>query len=206
VLIVGDIHGKTNSYLKLLEHYKEPSVQIGDFGAGFVPIPVLPQDAWFFRGNHDSPKAARESPYYLGDWGMRTVGGVTFFFLGGAWSIDQSMRIEGRDWWRDEELSIAELNTAFDAYCEIKPDIVLSHDGPKVATGILLNKFALHKSEPFRSRTGQALDAMYDFHQPLKWVFGHWHMRWRQTIGRTDFRCLEELGWCQINTTKDGAK
>jgi len=197
VLIVGDIHGRTESYLKLLNRYAgEPSVQIGDFGVGFVPIPELPDNAWFFPGNHDNRELCRQSSHFLGDYGVREVGGVRFFFLSGAWSIDRRMRIEGKNWWRDEELSVAELNRAVNLYQDSKPDIVLSHDGPSIATGRILARLgSLHFAQ---TATGQALDAMFDIHQPAKWIFGHWHVNWRETIGSTDFRCLSELGWCQV--------
>lgn len=200
MLIVGDIHGQINPYLMLLKRFPgEPSVQIGDFGFGFVDVPELPDNAWFFRGNHDNPDIVKKSKHNLGDFGVREIGGVKFFFLAGAWSIDHRMRLEGRDWWRDEELSIVQLNEALDLYTKEKPDIVLSHDGPDVATDLILNRYTLHKTKPIATRTGQALSAMYDTHQPELWVFGHWHVRWSKQVGRTVFRCLHELDWCQIN-------
>lgn len=202
MLIVGDVHGKIDSYLNLLHGYRDQSsVQIGDMGFGFLPLKEfdrLPANAWFFRGNHDHPDLARKSQHCLGDWGIREIDGVRFFFLSGAWSIDQALRIEGLSWWRDEELSIAELNKAVEFYADTKPDIVLSHDGPNIATDVLMNKFTLHKDRPIPTRTGQALSAMWEIHWPKQWIFGHWHVNWKQKIGNTDFRCLAELGWCEI--------
>lgn len=199
MLVIGDIHGKYTDYLKLLYRYHgEPSVQIGDFGFGFGPVPGRPKDSWFFRGNHDSPDEARQDSHYLGDYGIREIDGVKFFFLGGAWSIDWRGRQPGVSWWFDEELSQQELDRAIALYSEVRPDIVLSHDGPNQATELLVSLVPVHK--PLTpTRTGEALTKMYEIHQPAQWIFGHWHARWARTIGRTDFRCLAELGWCQIH-------
>lgn len=201
MIVIGDIHGKVDRYLKLLaRHPGEPSVQLGDFGIGFPgddPLPPLPSNAWFLRGNHDNPEAARSHANYLGDYGSRTIDGIRIFFLSGAWSCDQWHRTEGINWWRDEELRVAELRAAFDLYEKLKPEIVLTHDGPDEAVRSLLDGQAAHK-ELTRTSTGNALNAMLDVHRPAKWIFGHWHKRFRRRIGGTEFRCLPELAWCRI--------
>lgn len=46
MIVIVDIHGKVERYLKLLARYPgEPSVQLGDFGIGFPgdePLPPCP--------------------------------------------------------------------------------------------------------------------------------------------------------------------
>ena len=201
MIVIGDIHGKTDQYLKLLvRHRDEPSVQLGDFGIGFPgdePLPALPDNAWFLRGNHDNPEAARAHRNYLGDYGCRAIDGIRIFYLSGAWSSDQWCRTEGVNWWRDEELGIADLEAAVDLYTKVKPEIVLTHDGPEEAIQALLAGRSTHK-EFARTATGGALNAMLEAHRPWKWIFGHWHSRFRRKIGGTEFRCLPELGWCRI--------
>lgn len=213
MLIVGDIHGQFESYRRLLAHYKgEPSVQIGDFGIGFPgdkPLPKLPEDAVFIRGNHDNPTTAANCPHYLGDYGIEEMDGIQFFFLSGARSADHPgvkfydafgrdvSRIEGFDWWPGEELSLEDLEDAIELYRDIKPEVVLTHDGPDVATDEILRVKLLHKGR-IPSRTANALNRMYEIHQPLLWIFGHWHVNFRQQIGRTEFRCLPPMGWCEI--------
>ena len=200
MIVIGDIHGKYQEYRNLLKRYEgQPSVQIGDFGYGFGPVPIFPETAKFFRGNHDSPEECRKSPNYLGEFGVRKMDGVEFFFVSGAWSIDWQMRIPERSWWPDEELSIPQLNEALDLYVKIKPEIMLTHDGPNVSTDVILNSMSVHKTKPIPTRTTQALDAMWEAHKPKKWIFGHWHVNWRRQIEGTDFRCLGELGWCEVN-------
>ena len=102
------------------------------------------------------------------------------------------------NWWRDEELRVAELEAAVDLYEKLKPEIVLTHDGPDEAVRSLLAGQSAHK-ELTRTSTGNALNAMLEAHRPRKWIFGHWHTRFRQKIGGTEFRCLPELGWCRIH-------
>ena len=175
-------------------------MQLGDLGIGFPgdgPLPPLPDNAWFLRGNHDNPEAARSHPNYLGDFGLKKIGGVSVFDVSGAWSSDQWCRTEGVNWWRDEELNLVELQTAIDLYGEIKPEIVLSHDGPDAAIEALLSSRLGHKDH-VPTRTAQALNAILETHRPQKWIFGHWHTRFRKQIGGTEFRCLPELGWCHI--------
>jgi calcineurin-like phosphoesterase family protein len=201
LIVIGDIHGKVDRYLKLLaSHRGEPSVQLGDFGIGFPgddPLPPLPGNAWFIRGNHDNPEAARYHANYLGDYGSKTIDGIRIFYLSGAWSCDQWHRTEGVNWWRDEELCAAELQAAFELYEKLKPEIVLTHDGPDEAVRSLLDGQAAHK-ELTRTSTGNALNAMLESHRPKKWIFGHWHTRFRRRIGGTEFHCLPELAWCRI--------
>jgi hypothetical protein len=201
LIVIGDIHGKTERYLKLLSrHCGEPSVQLGDFVIGFPgdgPLPAVPDNAWFLRGNHDNPEAARSHENYLGDYGSRTIDGIRIFYLSGAWSSDQWHRTEGVNWWRDEELGVAALEAAVDLYAKMKPQIVLTHDGPDEALRSLLADRSAHK-ELNRTATGGALNAMLEAHRPGKWIFGHWHTRFRKKIGGTEFRCLPELGWCRI--------
>lgn len=202
MLCIGDIHGDTVSYAKLLKRYKgEPSVQIGDYGFGWELPPIeRPDNAYFIRGNHDNPELARQDPHYLGDYGVKMIDGYKVFFLSGAFSVDWRGRKEGVSWWRNEELSLRELDQAIDLYQREKPDIVLSHDCPDIAVMALVARYmaVMHK-DPYPSRTGQALTAMWDIFKPKQWIFGHWHLRLREEIAGTEFRCLPPLGWCQIH-------
>ena len=188
--IIGDTHGRISDYLKLIEDVDE-SIQIGDMGIGFPHITLPPSNGHkFFRGNHDSPLACRAHPNYLGDWGYDADKGL--FWFAGADSIDKHLRREGVSWWRDEELSIAECERALEMYEQMKPRVVLSHDGPQ---DFIEAGFAIHD----RSRTRQALQAAYELWQPDVWIYGHHHVRreFRSPEG-TLFMCLPELGWVDI--------
>jgi hypothetical protein len=145
VFIIGDVHCKYDKYNQLVSRLDAPSVQLGDMGIGFPlkddedPL-SMPPWAYFFAGNHDNPDEAALHPQYLGKFGMRNVGDVPFFFVSGACSIDQYSRTEGVDWWRNEELSYAELQWALESYIDAKPDIMITHDCPDFIGQMMLDE------------------------------------------------------------------
>lgn len=111
--LLGDIHGDFGFYFQWLSQ-KDPNditIQLGDLGLGFYDkydkqyeegIKKYP-NARFLRGNHDSPEVCKKQDAYLGDFGVFKD---KIFFISGAWSIDYDCRTPGKDWWRDEEISI----------------------------------------------------------------------------------------------------
>ena len=204
IVIIGDVHGRTKTYQKWLRDNCDESqrtVQIGDMGLGFAGVglpapgqPPLSANHKFFRGNHDSPDKCRKHPAYLGDFGYLPEDEL--FWLAGAYSIDRDFRIEGISWWRDEELSIAELNQAADLYSLMKPKYVLSHEAPAKAGETLLHGllgpyFAAKGGSP-QSRTAQMLQIMLDNHQPDEYVFGHYHVDKQFYVPgyKTKFTCV----------------
>jgi predicted phosphodiesterase len=218
MIFVGDVHGKLDMFRRELKRYKklypeETVIQVGDLGLGFPKSqsPDLPEQASFIRGNHDAPAVCRAHPNYMGDYGVVEIEGHKIFYLGGAWSIDRHLRIEGVSWWPDEELSIPELNNAFDLYLETKPEIMITHDGPSHATTWILNRFVLNSQSAYReqspipTRTGQALSAMFEAYQPKLWAFGHWHASWIKKIKGTVFMCLNELEFQRFDDINFGA-
>ena len=90
------------------------------------------------------------------------------------------MRIEGESWRRDEELSHEELGKAIDLYVQVRPRFVLSHEAPSQAGDTLLysliGPYFAAKAGSTVSRTAQALQSMLEYHQPEKWIFGHYHV------------------------------
>jgi Icc-related predicted phosphoesterase len=114
------------------------------------------------------------------------------YYIGGAYSIDWTYRVEGVSWWNDEELSQAELRKVIDHVLEIKPHTIISHDCPQ---SILTEMFNII---PIGTRTGQAFDAIFEKHQPDIWIFGHHHRDITQEINNTKFICLDELSTLEI--------
>ena len=212
MILVGDIHGQFDRFRRELKRLKklypaETVIQVGDLGVGFPKSQSekLPKQCKFIRGNHDNPEICRAHPNYLGDYGVTEIDEHKIFYVSGAWSIDRPLRIDGVSWWPEEELTIAELNSALDLYIETKPDIMITHDGPNQATQWVLTTLALKKygnytSQPvIPTRTGQALSAMFDMHQPKLWFFGHWHYSWMKNINGTRFICLNEFDTRRID-------
>lgn len=204
MIFIGDVHGHFEAFNILLERFPEEiCIQVGDLGVGFPKKkdPFIPKNTFFIRGNHDSPQVARTYANYLGDFGYKIIDDKKVFYVSGAWSIDANKRTEGIDFWSDEELTIAQLQNAIDLYEEIKPDIVVTHDCPTEVGEALLNRYHIPGTNPrpkYKTRTDQALQAMFEIYQPKHWIFGHYHTDWTQIINGTEFNCLNELSWCKL--------
>lgn len=199
--IIGDIHGKISAYSNLLIGVEE-SIQVGDFGIGFLGKEREEKllefnknypNHWFIRGNHDHPQKCTEYPNYVYDGFVKN----DIMFVGGAWSIDHASRLEGFDWWQDEECSIEELNRIIELYALAKPRVMITHDCPESVSYQLFcsDNGKLH----YKTRTGQALQAMFEIHKPDLWVFGHWHMDIDQYVKNTRFICLDELTYIDVD-------
>ncbi|MCY3019748.1 MAG: metallophosphoesterase [Planctomycetota bacterium] len=188
MFLIGDTHGRFDEYLKIVEPMDE-SLQLGDFGVGFAPLPAVSPAHRFIRGNHDNPELCRQVPNYLGDWGYWEEQGI--FFVGGARSVDWWLRRKGISWWEEEELCDAELTRMLQLYQRTRPAIVVSHEGPME---IVRWMFRAQLIEPKKSRTGQALQAALDIWTPKVWCFAHYHWHQQQAISGTEFVALGELG------------
>lgn len=192
--IIGDVHGYYNRYLKLIKDCPS-SVQVGDFGFEYDCLKdVDPNLHKIVGGNHDNYDTIGSTPHYLGDFGVVTVDGVTFFFVRGELSVDRYWRTEGVNWWQAEELGMQAAYEAVQAYIEVKPEIVISHGCP----ASLLPVFVTNDKKMSPSRTAQMLEAMYEAHLPKLWVFGHHHRTWKLVDGDCTFQCLGELATLDI--------
>lgn len=182
-LFCGDVHGKFNKFRKLTVQYNN-IIQVGDLGVGFSDTSKLQDNFKFIHGNHDNPAVCRKMPQFLGRFGMYDH---QTFFLSGAESIDWVYRTEGVSWWRNEELSLWELEQAFDLYMERKPKIMVTHDCPFV----LYPQMVSHHVKP--NKTAISLDSFFINHKPGVWVFGHHHKNMDFIHDGTRFICLAEL-------------
>lgn len=187
--IIGDVHGYHDSYLNLIQG-SDSSVQVGDFGFDYSCLGGVDPDLHkIVGGNHDNYDVIGDCPNYLGDFGACKINNIEFFFVRGERSVDANLRIEGRNWWRAEELEMAEAYKAIDAYAAAKPEIVISHGCPAE----VIPFFITNPGKVNPSRTAQMLDAMFQVHRPKLWVFGHHHKSETLTVGDCVFRCLNEL-------------
>lgn len=203
--IIGDVHGKIDRYIEVASGAAR-SIQLGDMGVGFPGEYYAAQDEKlaaflqtgdhkFIRGNHDNPSTCKQISGWVPD-GTVTDG---IMHVGGAWSIDHAYRVMGFDMWQDEELSHVALNEMIDRYEAEKPRVMITHDCPDdVSSRMFFGPNWDAKKMP--TRTGAALQAMLDIHQPEYWFFGHWHMTYKyQHPGiRTQFMCLGELDYIDI--------
>jgi hypothetical protein len=210
ITIIGDVHGKTSTYQKMIRRMPpgQRSIQVGDMGIGFpyAGLHKMPDEHKWFRGNHDNPEKCRRTTNYLGDFGLLV--GDNLFWLAGAFSIDRMWRTQGVDYWVDEELSYDELGKAIQLYEQVKPRFVVSHEAPADVGRVLLHQqtvdpYFLAKENCCNSRTSQALQNMFDIHQPVEWVFGHYHVDWHFPFRGTKFTCVAELSTYELNTDAD---
>ena len=189
MLVIGDVHGKYPEYHRLISN-TDYSVQVGDFGFDWSTLNNVDSDRHkILGGNHDNYTIAPSFPHYLGDYGLANLGGVTFFFVRGERSIDAQYRIEGRSWWREEELDMSTAYNALAAYEAAQPDIVISHGCP----GDVFPFFCTNPGKIQLSRTAQLLDSMLEIHRPKMWLFGHHHNSETFTDRGCKFQCLNEL-------------
>lgn len=206
IIIIGDVHGKTQQYQKMLRQKFEGqrTIQCGDMGIGFsgVGLHKMPSNHVWIRGNHDNPEECRKNPNYLGDYGY--LADDNLFYVAGAYSIDHQWRVPGVSWWQDEQLSTSDLQHAIELYKKSKPRFVVSHEAPKYASVTLLHDldgaYFAAKGGCQTSRTCEALQVMLDFHRPEQWVFGHYHIAKSFVQDGTKFTCIPELGTYEIDT------
>lgn len=186
LLVVGDVHGKVDSYWKILQKHKGRSIQVGDFG-------FKKQHEWHLKnidctqhkinfGNHDDYTYLSHQ-HSLSNFSISASGLMT---IRGAFSIDKAYRTENVDWWANEELNYEEMQQAIDFYTFNKPSAVISHDCPDYIRRYL---FGIRE----KSITSNGLQSMFEIHQPAVWLFGHHHKSKNEVINGTRFICLSEL-------------
>jgi hypothetical protein len=202
VRLIGDIHGDINSY-RTMAAGADRSIQIGDFGFGFIGgftereliYPFHSEgDRRFIRGNHDDPAKCKAAPGYIPDG---TIEGDVMF-IGGGFSIDRARRIEGISWWPDEELDEEQSKPIITTYLATKPRVMITHDAPHSALLEIFEDVHLHKPI-VPSKTSFLYDMLLSEHQPERWYFGHWHMNREAKIGNTIFRCIADQNFLDVD-------
>jgi predicted phosphodiesterase len=202
--IISDVHGHYERYLDLVDQNSH-TLQLGDFGLRYDCLDQIDPDRHkFFPGNHDAHPDCFEKPHCLGKFGPFCLGGVEGFFVSGAFSIDWQERVSRdnlygcKSWWIEEQLDLDEMNACLTLYKELKPEIVISHSGPRDIFNMAGNPSVLtcfgFNAENFTTHTQELLQAMLEFHSPKIHIMGHLHRNWSKVIGRTKFIILPEFG------------
>jgi hypothetical protein len=114
-------------------------------------------------------------------------GGVSFLGIGGAYSIDKSMRTEGISWWPEELITDEEVEAAIEGG---EVDVVVSHDVPSFVD--LTPHLIAIGVRPFRWATNTLhcriqLTNVFDAVKPKKWFHGHYHLRYTDRVDGCDF-------------------
>lgn len=183
------------------------SVQLGDLGddEAYTEIESQVDSAAhrFFAGNHDHYHCL--PVHSLGDFGEVTLGGVAFFFVRGAASMDKAKLLEtgkriGRQLWlAEEELRDDQMSAARQEYSAAKPQIMISHDAPTRIARFVCQETSRGEAEFVSSRTSDFLETLLETHRPKLWLFGHYHHDWEYAEFGTHFRCVGELSFVDID-------
>lgn len=210
IRIISDTHGKNKEYYKLLKDCNY-SIQLGD--CGFDNSFLAKIDANKHRlilGNHNNFDDIENWPHFIphgaGPWNH---GGLDFFYVSGAFSIDWKLRkmkyFTGEwpvTWWEEEQLTVPELEIACTIYERTKPDTVITHDCPRSIANLIGDPAFLkdwgYDPNTFNTRTSEALECMFEAHQPKLWIFGHYHKTFNKVVNGTRFICKPELGFTDL--------
>lgn len=205
IYVVGDIHGHPRPMVADIEKYDiKDSVffLLGDIGMGFSgdhvgPAKFLNKEGlkrnnffYFIRGNHDNPesytgeiKEQNEKKFsnvkFLEDFEEIELefNGKKGLAVPGATSIDRSIRVPGKSWWKKETINykrIPELEGK-------KYDFVLAHTGPEplyIKVDDTVEEIA-KRQDPFLledlKEERDAVDKIIELVKPAYWLNGHFH-------------------------------
>lgn len=182
---IGDVHGNFAEYQKAIKDIHEIdkraiTIQVGDLDLkNGDEIPNLGENNWFIQGNHDDIDACKKHPNFMGKYGFKD--GV--FFMGGAKS--------GRGGYKNEELSDKDLEAAIKLYSDKRPEIVVTHQAPQS-----IHEDFMCKND--KSRTGEALEKMWQLHNPHVWAYGHYHWGHQEVYDGCNFIACGPLESHQI--------
>lgn len=208
IRFIGDVHGKFTRYKKLIKEC-DRSLQVGDFGVGFYnrttdrscinpPFDAMSKGQhYFIRGNHDNPGVCKRHKFWVKDGGS-AFGRDDIFCVGGAVSIDKDRRLEGYEWWPDEELSYNELCRIMDIYELVKPAVVVSHECPETVVSHLVHSRGLFKLD-IPCTTRKCFDNMLEIHKPDVWIHGHWHFDHHTVFDGVEYIGLGELSHVDLD-------
>lgn len=192
MLIIGDVHGKTLKYQEIIKGTDE-SVQLGDFGFkvahDWVMGNVDTDKHKVLFGNHDYYPYIKYKHSITDTFFMDSTRSI--LYIRGAYSIDKALRVDGIDWFNNEELTFRDFYSIIDNITEWKPDTIISHDCPQLLYSML-------GIQDKGSITSQGLQGCFESWQPKLWVFGHHHRSKTVKIERTKFVCLAELESYQL--------
>ena len=201
ILIVGDIHSAWRQFNALLNERRPDAVlQCGDFG--FWPghrfhdpaeklLPHATHIHWV-DGNHDDHGAIQEriqsNQFHLSESLPNVIyqprgstltlpDGRTALFAGGAFSVDNRVRLPGRDWFPDLEVLTEEDLKNFPDPTSVKIDIVISHTAPDEfsADGLPLDLWPEWWDRDLDPST-KVLSKVLHAYKPSLWFFGHFHL------------------------------
>ena len=216
IAIAGDWHADTRYAVEAIEHAAKRNanvvVHLGDFGYRFTDAYLDALDAaltefelvlGFVDGNHEAFDALLARPVapdglrYLRERivhlprGLRwSWGSTTCLAMGGAYSIDRFLRIEGTSWWPQETIDTGEMDAAITGGLA---DVMFCHDCPAgiPVPGMQRDRYGFPPRELAASEANrQRLREIVDHVQPARLWHGHFHHRHQALLHGTGYRTL----------------
>jgi len=219
ILVVGDIHSSWKKFNELIQKKKpEMVIQCGDFGfwpgqRWYDPTPrIKPGDTQvhWVDGNHEDHKVLRErvasEKFSLSDdlpnvvhqprgSTLQLPDGRTVLFAGGAFSVDNKIRMPSIDWFPDLEILAEQELDSFPSPEETQIDIVISHTAPLefCAQGIAADQWPEWlDQDPDPSM--KTLSKVLIRYRPKLWFFGHFHRFQQGTHEGCQWMSLDQVG------------
>lgn len=189
--IIGDVHGKFDQYLSIIEGL-DHSIQIGDFGfreEHEKKVALGQPNHKILFGNHDDYTYV-DRDYSLGNIMFPQIDGIGCLSIRGANSIDRGYRTIGISWWPQEELPLQESTDLLIREQHRKVDILFSHDGPQ---DFIFEKFGYSPSV-----TRLLVDVALMLYKPSLCIFGHHHVSMDEWHNGTRMICLNELEYLDL--------
>jgi len=186
ISFIGDIHGDTLRYFNITKDREHPTIQVGDFGFkkehDWHERVIDPTMHKIVFGNHDYFPSITK-PYSFGYYNEFVWQGIKIATVAGAFSIDRQYRTLGRDWFEQEEIAYQAWNIIFDKYELFKPDLIVAHTTPTIATQQIFHFNDI-------TRTGEGLQTCLDIHRPSVFIHGHMHKSKRSVVKNTKYVSL----------------
>lgn len=230
-VVLGDLHGDLQWARRAVRATAEIGVtrifQVGD--AGFCwpgrdkykfdrkldkTLKELGVELVFIDGNHDAHPELRRLPVeddglarlrdqilYLPRGARIHHAGLDIGALGGAYSIDQQWRSQGKDWWPEEEVHPSDVERLI---ARGPIDVLLAHDAPICVAGLdsqfHIPDVTVQRANLSRQLLQDALEAL----KPRQVFCGHWHQRRTFEFDHDELRASTRIDVLDMNGSRSG--
>lgn len=151
IYVVGDVHGSFERFFWLKQHLtpEDTVIQVGDFGFYKSTLNTwnhmfpngYPCRVLAIEGNHEDyrilntfsrtePTEIHKNLWYVPRGYTTMIDGKLFAFLGGANSIDKAWRLKGVDWFPEEVITDADVETLYKNVGDRQVDVLITHAAP----------------------------------------------------------------------------
>ena len=228
VAFTGDIHGSFRPLVNCLEIREELHgavvVVCGDIGLGFDKpgyyadtfkwmerrLDKISTTVILFRGNHDNPEWFYQTSFpelkrfkhikVVDDYTVLDTVAGKVLCIGGALSVDRSVRIPERSYWKNEPVQFPDTEL-YDELSKIDFTIVATHTCPDIcgpqfnnAMGFeMYDTSLMQELKDERSSMTMLYNRLSETHNIRYWMYGHFHGHYTDSVSNTRFIGLDML-------------